>query len=76
MSATAGIKQLRWEMSGGRTVMDRVSENLLNEFAGERGLAHLPEDKRFENFVTFITVGRHYSETFDTEELLVGAARN
>jgi hypothetical protein len=44
--------------------MDRVSENLLNEFASERGLGHLPEDKRFENFVTFITVGRHYSETF------------
>lgn len=54
--------------------MDRVSENLLNEFSTERGLAHLPEDKRFENFVTFITVGRHYSETFDTEELLVGTA--
>jgi len=54
--------------------MDRVSENLLNEFAAERGLAHLPEDKRFENFITFITVGRHYAETFDTEELLVGTA--
>ncbi|MGB8060488.1 MAG: AIPR family protein [Candidatus Sulfotelmatobacter sp.] len=64
----------RVEMSGGRTIMDRVSENLLNEFSTERGLAHLPEDKRFENFVTFITVGRHYSETFDTEELLVGTA--
>src|SRR4051794_19290762 len=64
----------RLEMSGGRTIMDRVSESLLNEFSTERGLTHLPEDKRFENFVTFITVGRHYSETFDTEELLVGDA--
>jgi hypothetical protein len=64
----------RLEMSGGHTVMDRVSESLLNEFAAERGLSHVPEDKRFENFVTFITVGRHYSETFDTEELLVGTA--
>jgi hypothetical protein len=54
--------------------MDRVSENLLNEFSTERGLSHLPEDKRFENFATFITVGRHYTDTFDTEELLVGAA--
>jgi len=54
--------------------MDRVSESLLNEFSTERGLTHLPEDKRFENFVTFITVGQHYTETFDTEELLVGTA--
>ncbi|HKV93323.1 MAG TPA: AIPR family protein [Candidatus Angelobacter sp.] len=43
-------------------------------FSTERGLSHLPEDKRFENFATFITVGRHYTETFDTEELLVGTA--
>jgi hypothetical protein len=54
--------------------MDRVSESLLNEFSNERGITQLDEDKRFEHFVSFITVGRHYSETFDTEDILVGAA--
>lgn len=54
--------------------MDRVSESLLNEFSTERGVAHLAEDKRFEHFVCFITVGRHYSESFDTEDILVGNA--
>jgi hypothetical protein len=68
------VDSLGLEMSGGRRIMDRVSENLLNEFSAERGLTHLAEDKRFENFATFITVGRHYTESFDTEELLVGDA--
>lgn len=54
--------------------MDRVSEALLTEFSHERGISSLPEDKRFEHFISFITVGRHYGETFDTEDVLVGAA--
>lgn len=54
--------------------MDRVSESLLTEFSNERGIATLPEEKRFEHFVCFMTVGRHYSETFDTEDILVGDA--
>lgn len=54
--------------------MDLVSKSLLNEFSSERDLTHLPEDKRFEHFSCFITVGRHYSESFDTEDILVGSA--
>jgi hypothetical protein len=54
--------------------MDRVSDSLVNEFSTERGLSLLSEDTRFEHFACFITVGRHYSETFDTEDILVGAA--
>ena len=54
--------------------MDRVTESLLNEFSNERGISHLPEDKRFEHFVSFITVGRHYADTFDTEDISVGDA--
>jgi len=50
--------------------MDRVSESMMNEFAGERELIGLPEDDRFEHFVSFITVGRHYSESFDTEDVV------
>lgn len=54
--------------------MDRVTESLLKEFSDERGLTNLAEDKRFEHFVSFITVGRHYNESFDTADLLVGSA--
>lgn len=54
--------------------MDRVSESLLKEFSDERGLSNLAEDKRFEHFVAFITVGQHYGATFDTEDVLVGTA--
>jgi len=54
--------------------MDRVSESLLTEFSTEREIVHLQEEKRFEHFVCFITVGRHYSEMFDTEDILVGNA--
>src|SRR5438045_3305696 len=54
--------------------MDRVSESLLMEFSNERGLTHLDEGKRFEHFTCFITVGRHYADTFDTEDILVGSA--
>ena len=54
--------------------MDRVSEKLLTEFSQERGISHLQEDKRFEHFVSAITVGRHYSETFDSADVLVGSA--
>jgi hypothetical protein len=54
--------------------MDRVSESLLTEFSNERGIIKLDEDKRFEHFGCFLAVGRHYSETFDTEDILVGTA--
>lgn len=54
--------------------MDKVSESLLTEFSTERGISQLPEDKRFEHFVCFISVGQHYGEMFDTEDILVGDA--
>src|SRR5438105_742919 len=73
MSPTA-IEMQRLCMSGGRTIMDRVSESLLTEFSNEHGISQLSEDKRFEHFACYITVGRHYSDTFDTEDILVGAA--
>lgn len=54
--------------------MDRVSESLLKEFSTEHGISHLPEDKRFEHFASAISIGRHYSDSFDTEDVLVGTA--
>ncbi len=54
--------------------MDRVSESMLREFSTEHGISSLPEDKRFEHFAATITIGRHYSDSFDTDDVLVGAA--
>ncbi|WP_164929046.1 AIPR family protein [Gloeobacter violaceus] len=58
---------------GGRTIMDRISESLLNEFSAVHGITLLPEEKRFEHFASYVTVKRHHSETFDTEDLVMGA---
>lgn len=54
--------------------MDRVTESLLNEFSTEHGITPLREDLRFEHFTAFITIGRHFNESFDTEDILVGEA--
>ena len=53
--------------------MDRISESLLAEFSSEHGIAHLPEEKRFEHFASYITVRRQYAETFDTDDIVTGA---
>ncbi|MDP2673508.1 MAG: AIPR family protein [Dehalococcoidia bacterium] len=53
--------------------MDRVSESLLHEFSEEHGILTRPEEERFEHFAASITVQRHYSETFDTDEIVTGA---
>jgi hypothetical protein len=53
--------------------MDRITESLLNEFSKEHGITHLPEEDRFEHFCSFITVRRHFSETFDTADIVVGS---
>jgi hypothetical protein len=53
--------------------MDRISESLLNEFSTEHGITALPEKDRFEHFASYITIKRHHSETFDTEDVVMGA---
>ena len=53
--------------------MDRISESLLNEFSTEQDIAHLPESERFEHFASYITVRRHYTETFDTTDIVTVA---
>jgi hypothetical protein len=60
-------------LSGGRTEMDRISESLLNEFSGEHGITSLSEDKRFEHFASFVTARLHFSETFDTADVVTGS---
>ena len=58
--------------TGGRTIMDRVSESLLTEFSEEHNL-QVSEDQRFEHFAGYITVQRHYAETFDPGDIVTGA---
>ena len=67
---------IRLYLSGGRTIMDRISESLLNEFSTEHGISHLPEDKRFEHFACYITVRRQYSDTLDTDDIVAGSGND
>jgi len=52
--------------------MDRITKSLLNEFSQEHDLISLAEDKQFEHFACYLTVGRFLSEAFDTSEIVVG----
>lgn len=52
--------------------MDMITEGLLAEFSKEFQIEALQEDKRFEHLCGFV-VKRHYSETFDPKEIVVGA---
>jgi|SRR5665213_2221108 len=55
--------------------MDKITTALLTEFSKEFGITTLDEAKRFEQFATYLTVRRHYSETaFEPDELIVGNA--
>jgi hypothetical protein len=53
--------------------MDRITASLLEEFSSEHSIMSLPEDKRFEHFASYVTVRRHYSETFDTSDIVTGS---
>jgi hypothetical protein len=52
--------------------MDMITEGLLAEFTKEFQIGSLPEDKQFEHFAGFVVLKRHYSETFDPGEIVVG----
>jgi hypothetical protein len=52
--------------------MDRITTALLNDFSKEHEIANLDEAKRFEHFAAFLAVSRHYAETFDTADVVVG----
>lgn len=53
--------------------MDRITASLLDEFCKESQLVGLGEDARFEHFTTFLTVGRHLEDSFDTTEVVSGS---
>lgn len=53
--------------------MDRITKTLLDEFAIEAGLTQLPESAQFEHFASYLNIGRHVSESFDTADVATGA---
>ena len=53
--------------------MDRITKALLDEFSKEHDILKLDEDKRFEHFSSYLTVGRFLSETFDTSDIVTGS---
>ncbi len=62
----------RLDLSGGRTVMDRITESLLTEFSAEHGIEALGEPKRFEHFASYLMVRAEHSESSDTADIVVG----
>src|SRR5713226_3403510 len=56
------------------SAMDRITKSLLDEFSREHDLLKLPEDKRFEHFSCYLTVGRFLSEHFDTSDIVTGSS--
>ena len=52
--------------------MDRITAGLLEEFSKENGLEALEELKKFEHFVSYITVRREFTAAFDTTDVIVG----
>ncbi len=53
--------------------MDRITQSLLNGFIKQNGLEHLPEETAFEIFTCFLIVSSHYTDTFENDDLAVGA---
>lgn len=53
--------------------MDRITKSLLDEFTEEHSLETLPEDTAFEHFCGWLVTSEHFSETFSTGDIGVGA---
>ncbi len=54
--------------------MDRVTEQLLNDYSADHGIANLPEEDRFEHLACYVAVGQHCAETFDPIDVLMAKA--
>jgi len=56
--------------------MDRITHNLLQEFAQSHGLQHLPESEQFEHFANNAALSTEYQESFDVDDIYVGGEGN
>lgn len=53
--------------------MDRITKSLLDEFVTENTLGALPEETAFEHFCGSLVTASHFSETFSSDDISVGA---
>src|SRR5713101_9304973 len=73
MSRALAVDIRRRLLAPGVHVMDRVTETYLDEFSAAHGIGHLPQNDRFEHFASYVSVRRHYSQTFDTSDIATGS---
>lgn len=52
--------------------MDRITKSIVTEFVEENGLNTLPEDKAFEHFTAYLITSEHFTDSFQTEDIVVG----
>lgn len=53
--------------------MDRITKSLLTEFVQQNGLESLVEETAFEHFTGYLVTSRHFTESFSSEDIHVGA---
>lgn len=53
--------------------MDRITKSLLEQFVAENHLNSLQEDRAFEHFCGYLATGKHYTESFSSDDISVGA---
>ena len=53
--------------------MDRITKSLLDEFVSENTLGSLPEETAFEHFCGSLVTASHFSESFSSDDISVGA---
>jgi hypothetical protein len=53
--------------------MDMITRALLEEFIELNELTTLPEDEAFEHFAGSLMISSHYSESFSSDDIVVGA---
>lgn len=52
--------------------MDRITKSLVNQFTEDNGLSTLSEDKAFEHFTAYLITSEHFTDSFQTEDIVVG----
>jgi hypothetical protein len=53
--------------------MDRITKSLMGEFVLQNSLKKLTESEKFEHFSGFLVTSKHYTESFSTFDISVGA---
>jgi len=53
--------------------MDRITKSLLDDFVSNNGLEKVAEETAFERFTGYLVTSQHFTETFSSEDIHVGA---